>query len=89
MYIHHKTGHTHFYVAKHASYVLTIVLHLVVMEQLYCLSQLSDMLYKLESKSKKYIEKIPLINNEDPFILKRTDLSIPGSITVTFTEVTF
>ena len=53
----------------------------VVMEQPDRLSRLSDVFYKLESESKKrYIEKISLINNEDPFALKKTDLSQDESL---------
>ena len=60
---------------------LVVILHLVVMEQPDRLSRLSDVFYKLESESKKrYIEKISLINNEDPFALKKTDLSQDESL---------
>ena len=43
--------------------------------------QLSDVFYKLESKSKqRYLDKIALINNEDPFKIKKADFSLENSL---------
>ena len=44
-------------------------------------SQLSDVFYKLDAKHKaRYHEKISMIRNEDPYSLKKSDLSKDTSL---------